>query len=161
MHKIMEFVLPVVFASAEAMLWILLISALILIGRGKLLPSEKTHIIERKGQYRMLLAPGLNLAQSFIESIARQITLHDAAKQDGSLLCFEVRDKSIATRKHPAYFLDISIRDGMLHFETRASAPEAGCADDANKSPAVLEEVEQVVRAAAQIRGIGLQKITP
>lgn len=161
MHKIMEFVLPVVFASAEAMLWILLISALILIGRGKLLPSEKTHIIERKGQYRMLLAPGLNLAQSFIESIAKQITLHDAAKQDGSSLCFEVRDKSIATRKHPAYFLDISIRDGMLHFETRASAPEAGRMNEEGKTHAAFDEIENVVRATAQMRGIGLQKITP
>jgi hypothetical protein len=159
MHEIMEFILPVVFASGEAMIWILLFVALVLIGRGKLLPSEKTLVIERKGQYRMVLAPELNLAQAFIESIAAQIALREAVTPDSAVLCFEVRDKHIATRKHPAYLLDISIRDGMLHFATRPATSPA--TPNASKLLAALEVIETAVHSAAGARGISLQRIAP
>ena len=50
MHEILGFILPVIAASAEAMIWVLIIVTLVLIGRGKILPSEKPIIIERTGQ---------------------------------------------------------------------------------------------------------------
>ena len=160
MHKIMEFVLPVIAASAEAMIWVLLIGTLLLIGRGKLMPSEKTLIIERKGLYRMLLAPGLNLAQSFIEAVAGRLALHEETKQNGLSICFEVSDKDIATRKHPAYLLDISIRDDMLHFETRAVAPAANDIHHQGDMHSTLARIEEAVRTVAATRGISLRRIS-
>ncbi|WP_283745857.1 hypothetical protein [Sideroxydans sp. CL21] len=157
MHKIMEFILPVVFASAEAIFWVLLITVLVIFGKGKLLPSEKRLVIERKGQYRMVLAPGLNLAQPFIEAIARQVSLGEAC-EDGALLCFEVRDKHVATRKRPSYLLQINQYDGLLHFEARPveqpvrTAGSSGAHDMAG-------QVEKAVHAIGSAWGIGLQKI--
>ena len=157
MHKIMEFVLPVVFASAEAMIWILLITVLIIFGKGKLLPSEKTLVIERKGQYRMVLAPGLNLAQPFIEAIAKQVSLSDASK-DGTLLRFEVSDKHVATRKRPFYLLEICIREGVLHFETKP-VEQTSRSVGADGSQSMTGEIEKAVHAIGAAWGIGLQKV--
>ncbi len=158
MHKLMEFILPVVFASAEAMLWVLLIGALVLIGRGKLLPSEKPLNIERTGLYRMRLAPGLNLAQSYIEAVAKQLAPLAAA--DGLLYCAEVCDKHIATRKQPHYLLRISVVDGLLHFEARqASAVEMQAEAPLSTAAAELhEKVRHALLAAAEGRGIQLRQ---
>ena len=157
MHKILEFILPFAFASAEAMIWILLITVLIIFGKGKLLPSEKTLVIERKGQYRMVLAPGLNLAQPFIEAIAKQVALGETC-QDGSLLCFEVSDKHVATRKRPFYLLEICIREGVLHFETKP-VEQISCAVDADGSHHMAGEIEKVVHSIGAAWGIGLQRV--
>jgi tartrate dehydratase beta subunit/fumarate hydratase class I family protein len=153
----MEFVLPVVFASGEAMIWILMITILVIIGKGKLLPSEKTLVIERKGQYRMVLAPGLNLAQPFIEAIAKQVSLREACV-DGALLCFEVRDKNVATRKQPSYLLEIHVRDGELNFETR-SAQTASHSAGSSGSHRMAGEIEKVVHAIGVSWGIGVQRV--
>jgi hypothetical protein len=157
MHKIMEFILPVVFASSEAMLWILMITILIVIGKGKLLPSEKTLVIERKGQYRMVLAPGLNLAQPFIEAIAKQVSLREACAE-GALLCFEVRDKNVATRKQPSYLLEIRVHGGELNFETRP-AERASHSAGSSGSQGVAGEIEKIVHAIGAAWGIGVQKV--
>jgi len=157
MHKIMEFILPIIFASSEAMLWILLITILVIIGKGKLLPSEKTLVIERKGQYRMVLAPGLNLAQPFIEAIAKQVLLPEACA-DGAMLSFEVRDKNVATRKQPSYLLEIRVRDGELNFETRAAEPVSHPAG-ASGSHGMAGEIEKIVHAIGVSWGIGVHKV--
>lgn len=157
MHKIMEFILPVVFASAEAIFWVLLITVLVIFGKGKLLPSEKTLVIERKGQYCMVLAPGLNLAQPFIEAIAKQVSLREACAE-GTLLCFEVRDKNVATRKQPSYLLEIRVHDGELNFETRL-AERASHSAGSFGSHGVAGEIENVVHAIGTAWGIGVQKV--
>jgi hypothetical protein len=157
MHKIMEFILPILFASSEAMIWILLIVILIIIGKGKLLPSERMLVIERKGQYRMVLAPGLNLAQPFIEAIARQVSPSETG-HEGLSLYFEVRDKQVATRKQPSYLLEICIRDGVLHFETRpVDRPLHQTDPDTGQS--LAGEVEKIVRTIGVSWGIGLQRV--
>jgi hypothetical protein len=157
MHRIMEFVLPVVFASTEAMIWILLIAILIIFGKGKLLPSEKMLVIERKGQYRMVLAPGLNLAQPFIEAIAKQVS-PDGSGHDGLSLCFEVRDKHVATRKQPSYLLEISMRDGVLHFETKP-VDQPLRPTDSGTGQSLAGKIEKTVRTIGDSWGIGLQKV--
>ncbi|ADE10298.1 hypothetical protein Slit_0056 [Sideroxydans lithotrophicus ES-1] len=157
MHRIMEFILPVVFASTEAMIWILLIAILIIFGKGKLLPSEKMLVIERKGQYRMVLAPGLNLAQPFIEAIAKQVSPHEAGHDDLSL-CFEVRDKHVATRKQPSYLLEIGMRDGVLHFETRPVDQPLHPSDPGN-GQTLAGEIEKTVHAIGISWGISVQKV--
>lgn len=157
MHKIMEFILPILFASSEAMIWILLIAVLIVIGKGKLLPSEKMLMIERKGQYRMVLAPGLNLAQPFIEAIAKQLSPNEF-DYEGLSLFFEVRDKQVATRKQPSYLLEICQRNGVLHFETRPVDRPLQLTDFGN-GQSLAGEIEKIVHAIGVSWGIGLQKV--
>jgi hypothetical protein len=159
----MEFVLPVVFASGEAMIWVLLIVTLIVVGRGKILPSEKTLVIERQCRYSMVLAPGLNLALPFVEAIAEQIFLCKDAKRDGTLLCFEVRDPHIATRKQPSYLLMISIRNSLLHFETKPVSPQAAF-HDAGHTPLCASdkqgtEIENAVHVIGKAWTITLRRI--
>lgn len=162
MQELMEFILPVVFASGEAMIWVLLIVALIVIGRGRLEPSEKTLFIERESRYSMELAPGLNLALPFVEAIAEQVSLKNGVKQDGALLCYEVLDRHIATRKLPSYLLLISIRKGVLHFETipvseRAKLNNPGLA--ALIPGEYLNAIENTVRAIGESWTIELRKV--
>lgn len=157
MHRIMEFVLPVVFASGEAMIWILLITVLIIFGKGKLLPSERTLVIERKGQYRMVLAPGLNLAQPFIEAIAKQVSLNEA-NHDDMLLRFEVKDKHVATRKRPFYLLEICVREGVLHFETKL-VEQVSRTVDSGVGKNMAGEIEKAVHSIGAAWGIGLQRV--
>lgn len=156
MHQIMQFILPMMAASAEVMFWVLIILTLVIIGRGKMLPSEKHLIIERQGKYRMDLAPGLNLAQPFIEAIAQQIPAGNA--QDRLALRFEVRDKNISTRKLPFYLLSVSLQDGHLSFE--AGPAHSSLADISSHSDSTLRaEVENTIHTIAKTWGIGLKRI--
>ena len=157
MHEIMQFVLPVVAASGEAMLWILMILILVVIGRGKMLPSEKRLIIERQGHYKMDLAPGLNLAQPFIEAIAQQISASHA--QDQLTLRFKVRDKNISSRKLPFYLLSVSMQNGHLSFE---ASPSHSALDDisTHSDSTLLAEIENTIHSIAKTWGIGLQRVS-
>lgn len=164
MHEIMGFIWPMMAASAEGMMWFWIVVILIIIGRGKILPSEKTIIIDRKGQYKMELAPGLNLAQPFIEAIVKQISLREVASQDGVLLSFEVRDKNINSRKQPFYLLQVSLQNGYLSFDARP-APQTPFFSDTTSfeydNQKIMEDVENAIHAAAKLWGISLNKISP
>ncbi len=154
MHQIME----LLSASGEAVIMLLILMVLFVIGRGRLLPSEKTLFIERPGRYSMKLAPGLNLAQPFIEAIAKQLAQASEVRHQGLELLFEVRDKELATRQRPAYHLAIMAHDGMLHFEA-SHAPQHGSVLAAPKARAQADEVEDAVTAAARSWGIGLLRL--
>lgn len=162
MHEIMGFILPFIFASGEAMIGVLILVILIVLGRGKILPSVKPLVIERKGQYKIILAPGLNLAQPFIEAIVKQVALREDAKQDGLILGFEVRDKNIASRKKTFYLLEVSLQNGCLCFDA-SPAPQKPILPNTTSfvcdSQAVLDEVENAIHAVAKLWGIGLQRI--
>lgn len=160
MHEIMQFILPMIAASAEAMFWILIIVILAVIGRGKILPSEKPLIIERKGQYKMHLAPGLNLAQPFIEAIANQVPLREYTNLNRLILCFEVRDKNITSRKQPFYLLNVSLQNGYLSFNASHVPQEPDLSDTtANNIRTMVDDVENSIHAAAKLCGIGLHRI--
>lgn len=162
MHEIMEFLLPIFAASAEAMIWVLMIVTLIVIGRGKMLPSEKALVIERNGQYKMDLAPGLNLAQPFIEAIAKQVTLRKDANHNGLILCFEVRDKNLSSRKQPFYLLKVSLQNGYISFDARLAPQESilpNTMSFAYDSRTMMDDVENTILAVAKLWGIGLQRI--
>ncbi len=116
MHEILGFIWPIMAASAEGMLFFLMIVILAIIGRGKILPSEQAIIIDRTGRYKMELAPGLNLAQAFIEAIAEQVTSREDIKQNEFMLNFKVQDKNISSRKRPFYLLQVSVQNGNLSF---------------------------------------------
>lgn len=158
----MEFILPFVFASGEAMIGVLILVILFVIGRGKILPSEKPLVIERKGQYKIILAPGLNLAQPFIEAIVKQVTLREDAKQNGLILSFEVRDKNIVSRKQAFYLLEVSLQNGYLCFDA-SPAPQEPILPNTTSfvcdSQAVMDEVKNAIHAVAKLWGIGLHRI--
>ncbi len=160
MHKVMEFILPILSASGEAVIFTLIVGVLFVIGRGRIQPSEKTLFIERPGQYRMVLAPGLNLAQPFVEAIARQLAAVDVSGQENQQLHFEIHDKEVATKRQPAYLLAISCPGGILSFE--ATCPMAG---SAVSSPAQLVgsswagNVEEAMRSVAQPWGINFTRL--
>jgi hypothetical protein len=159
-HEIMGFVLPIVAASAEAMIWILLILILVIIGKGKILPSQNRLSIVRAGHYKMDLAPGLNLAQPFIEAIAEKLPLRELPWQDNLTICFEVRDKHIATRKNPFYLLNVSLQNGLLSFDANPAPMNTAMGKTcAPGSTALIDEVENAIREVAKKWKIGLQRL--
>ncbi len=164
MHEIFEFILPIVFSAGEAVIATLILLVLVLIGRGKIFPSERVLVIERKGQYSMILAPGLNLAQPFIEAIAKKIHWREDAYQDCVLCWYEVRDKHVATNKRPCYFLAISLQNNALHFEANFVSQEATLPAPSDmvklgSIDVIIEDVENGVCSIAKSWSIGVQRI--
>ncbi len=161
MHEILGFILPILAASAEGMIWVLIVVVLVVIGRGMILPSEKPIIIERNGQFKMHLAPGLNLAQPFLEAIVDRVPRGEKPDGNGIMLRFRVQDKNISSRKLPFYLLEVSLRDGYLCFDASLPAQESHPSDTvscaANRT--ILNDVEDAARTVAKSWGIGLNKI--
>ena len=83
---------------------------------GKTPPLESQLIIDRPGQYKITLAPKLNVAQPFIEAVIDRIVKLNVATQHGSAIrYFAVSDKQVAANKGDAYLLAIFLREGMLY----------------------------------------------
>jgi hypothetical protein len=159
MHEILGFIWPIMAASAEGMIFLWIIVILVIIGRGKILPSEKTITIDRNGRYKMELAPGLNLAQPFIEAIAEQISLREDINENG-MLSFKVQDKNIASRKQPFYLLQVSMQNRYLSFNARPVLYDAMLP---STTPLIYNDktmsVENAIHAVAKSWGIGLQTL--
>lgn len=102
-------------------LTILTLVVLSLIRPGKTPPLDNPLLIERPGKYQMTLAPQLNLAQPFIEDIAKRLVASDAAAQESETLCFEVRDKEVTAHGKDFYLLAVTRRNGMLYFQAITS----------------------------------------
>jgi hypothetical protein len=124
---------------------------------GKTPKLENPLVIERTGLYRITLAPQLNLAQPFIEEIAKRIRGANGMTA-GEIACiFEVRDKHVASKGYDHYVLTITQQNGMLYFE--AAPPVAGNqaeADAGHESFHSLIDIVQKV-AAEQSINVGLQ----
>ena len=90
---------------------------------GKTPPLGSPLVIERAGQYQVTLAPQLNLAQPFIEAIAKQIITPVDTIQYSVTQCFEVRDKQVTAHGYKHYLLAITQRNGMLFFQGTAPSP--------------------------------------
>lgn len=84
---------------------------------------ENPVILNRTGQYHAILAPKLNIAQTFIEAIAKQIPGSRDASQNSATQCFEVRDPQAAAIGHELYLLAITMRNGMLYFQAIVPRP--------------------------------------
>ena len=91
---------------------------------GKTPPLDNPLVIERPGNYHMTLAPQLNLAQPFIEAIAKQIGISRYASEYSSMQCFEVSDKSVTSHGQKSFLLTITLLNGMLYFH--AASPRSG-----------------------------------
>lgn len=84
---------------------------------------ENPVILNRTGQYHATLAPKLNIAQTFIEAIAKQIPGPRDESQNSSTQCFEVRDPEAAKISQELYLLAITMRNGMLYFQAIIPRP--------------------------------------
>lgn len=95
----------------------LLVMFLMFFRPGKMPPLDNTLVIERPGQYHMTLAPHLNLAQPFIEAVAKQTDTPSDATQYSATQYFEVRDKQVTTHGHDFYLLAVTLRNGTMYFQ--------------------------------------------
>ena len=87
---------------------------------GKTPPLDRPLIIVRPGQYHMTLAPKLNLSQPFIEAVAELTGKPGSDNQFSSTQYFEVKDKQVTSHGYERYLLAITIRNGLLYFQTNA-----------------------------------------
>ena len=97
-------------------LTILSILAIAIFRPGKTPPLNNPLTIERPGLYRMSLAPQLNLAQPFIETLAKALLESSACATLESTVWFEVMDKDVAAHGQASYLLSIARNDGLLNF---------------------------------------------
>lgn len=84
---------------------------------GKTPPLDNLLLIERPGQYCITLAPRLNLAQPFIEAIAKELATAVDSALHSNTECFVVCDKQVAAHGYKHYLLAITQRNGMLFFQ--------------------------------------------
>jgi len=84
---------------------------------GKTPPLNNPLVIDRPGKYHMTLAPHLNLAQPFVEAVAKHLTEKEARSGDSDTQYFEVFDKNVKSHGHDNYLLAIAQRDGKLTFQ--------------------------------------------
>lgn len=84
---------------------------------------ENPLILNRTGQYHATLAPKLNIAQTFIEAIAKQTPGPRDEGQNSSTQCFEVRDPEAAAIGQELYLLAITMRQGLLYFQAIVPRP--------------------------------------
>lgn len=82
---------------------------------GKTPPLENQLVIERPGQYKITLAPKLNLAQPLIEAVIDRLAKSGVSTQHGSASqFFAVKDRQVVSGD--IYLLAIIVRDGMIYF---------------------------------------------
>ena len=91
---------------------------------GKTPPLNNPLVIDRPGKYHMTLAPHLNLAQPFVEAVAKQLIEGNERSGDSDTQYFDAIDKHVASHGHNNYLLAITQRGGILYFQ--AAAPVVG-----------------------------------
>jgi hypothetical protein len=102
----------------ESLLLITVITLIVLtIRRARPVVLDSSVVIQRPGQYHIILAPQLNRAQTFIEQIAKQYLLLHPPKGDLPSQYYEVRDPAVFAKGESAYLLAVTLRDGMLYFQ--------------------------------------------
>ena len=106
---------------------IILLITFILIGRlTRPRQLERPVVIERSGNYRVTLAPRLNLAITFIERIAHCYRTQPASSGDNATLHLAVNDPSLKRYGTEAYLLAITLRHGVLHFQAMQPVTDSG-----------------------------------
>lgn len=141
---------------------------------GKTPPLENPLVIERAGRYHITLAPKLNLAQPFIEEIARQVGALNAASS--ATLFFAVHDKQVTAHGKDFYLLAVTQRNGMLYFQADRPTSEdaagqsgvigefadkvlARFPDTGEHDAAMDEGLLAAMQEAAQLRGIKIERL--
>lgn len=106
---------------------------------GKTPPLENPLVIERAGRYHVTLAPQLNLAQPYIEAVAREVGASSDATHSSATQCFAVHDKQVTAHGRDFYLLAVTQRNGMLYFQT------ARPSSDGEQLPVIREVADQVL----------------
>lgn len=116
-----------------------------------------------QGQYKMELAPGLNLVQHFIEAIAKQISQYEDIKLNGSEILFRIRDKNVISRKKPYYLLGVSLQNGYLFFEARQAPQESIHLNtmpiESDSKLTVMEDMEIAIHTVAKLWSIDFYRV--
>lgn len=108
----------------ESLLLITIITLIVLtIRRGRPVVLENPVIIQRPGQYHIVLAPQLNRVQAFVEQIAKQFSQSYSVQGDVPSRYFEVRDPKVFARGADCYLLAATSRGGMLYFQAANPKP--------------------------------------
>ncbi|MEJ1959792.1 MAG: hypothetical protein WDM70_10520 [Nitrosomonadales bacterium] len=145
---------------------------------GKTPPLDNPLVIERPGQYHITLAPRLNLAQPFIEAIARQVGAPSETAQYSKTQFFEVRDNQVRSHGYASYLLAITQRNGILYFQATsptsndetsylrtisefADAKLARFPVTGEYDSALDERIIATTQESARIRGIQLKRLPP
>ena len=143
---------------------------------GKTPPLENPLVIERAGQYHMTLAPQLNLAQPYVEEIARQLGVSGEASQSSATLFLAVHDKQVTAHGYDFYLLAATRRNGMLYFQAARPTPEdvgsqlrtisefadkvlSRFPDTGEHDTSLDEGLFNAAQQAAQLRGIGIERL--
>lgn len=121
---------------------------------GKTPKLENPLVIERIGFYRITLAPQLNLAQPFIEAIAKRMGAANDVTVSGVACVFEVRDKHIVPKGFDYYVLTIMQRNGTLCFE--AAPPLTGNQVEADNGHETVHSLVSIVQQVAAEQGINV-----
>ena len=108
---------------------------------GKTPPLENPLVIERAGQFHATLAPRLNLAQAYIEEIAKQLGASGATTHSSATQFFAVHDKQVTAHGYDFYLLAVTQRNGMLYFQAVSPASK----DDASQLPVIREFAGKVL----------------
>ena len=144
---------------------------------GKTPPLDNPLIIERVGRYKITLAPLLNLAQPFIEEVAKQIEPAGETKQYSATQCFDVYDNQVKAHGSRHYLLGITQRNGMLYFYAVSPQSEvaknhfATISDFANAklinypaageyNAALDQRIAAAVQDIARMRGAQVKQLT-
>lgn len=149
----------------------LVILYLVFFRPGKTPPLDNQLVIDRPGLYRITLAARLNLAQPFIEAVAKRIDVSGDATRSSAAQFFEVSDRDVKLHGNDSYLLAVAYRCGMLHFQ--AAAPESAdrgrdrqtirafsdkalssFPDNGTHSVALDESIAAAVRSVAEERGV-------
>ncbi|MEO8332461.1 MAG: hypothetical protein ABI479_08500 [Gallionella sp.] len=150
---------------------------LILFRPGKTPPLDNPLVIERPGQFHMVLASKLNLAQPFIEAIAKQLASVADIHPNSATIYYEVSDKQVVAHGNTFYLLAITRRNNILycqavrppgygtepHLDTIRHAAESvlsGIPAAEGYDEGVDEKLLAVVREVARLRGVGIRPIT-
>lgn len=114
---------------------------------GKTPSLENPLHIVRPGKYTMSLAPRLNLAQPYIESIANHI---DTSQNGAASVSFTIQDKQVYEKE---FVLIINYSDGMLTFQAELPPQQANTAHEIAHPEISAMLITSVQRTATE-RGI-------
>jgi hypothetical protein len=124
---------------------------------GKTPKLENPLVIERTGLYRISMAPQLNLAQPFIEEIAKRMRDANMMPTGETACVFEVRDKHVVPKGLDCYVLTIKQQNGLLCFEAAPSV--AGNQAKADGSHDSFFPLIDIVQQVAAEQGISVRTI--
>lgn len=114
---------------------------------GKTPMLDNPLVIDRLGQYRISIAPQLNLAQPFVEAVGKRLAADTRARSTTQECSFAIFDKQAVPREQDFYWLVVSIRNGIPDLQVAAArnsvkpAPSASVIESENPVVQLIQSV--------------------